>query len=112
MQDTSLKVLQYATLCIVLGALTAIAHAQSQGSWTTKTPIPLAAQSSDARGSRRQSPRDRRQIQNVAGTYHDEYDPATDRWRTRARCRTGSTIFGAAVLNARSTQWAASCLRP
>ena len=42
MQDTSLKVLQFATLCMVLGALAATVHGQSQGSWTMKAPIPMA----------------------------------------------------------------------
>ena len=36
-------------------------------------------------------------IQNVAGTYHDEYDPATDRWRTRAPLPNGLDHLGAAV---------------
>ncbi len=35
----------------------------------------------------------------MAGTYHDEYDPATDRWRTRAPLPHGLDHIGAAVLN-------------
>ena len=42
MHDRFLKVLQFAKLCMVVGALTATAHAQSQGSWMMKAPIPLA----------------------------------------------------------------------
>src|SRR4030095_9187322 len=42
MHDRFLKALLFAMLCIMLGALTATAHAQSQGSWMMKAPIPLA----------------------------------------------------------------------
>src|SRR4029434_4838660 len=84
MQDTSLKVLQFATLCIVLGALTATAHAQSQGSWTSTAPIPLARNEVARAAVGGKVHVIGGNIQNVAGTYHDEYDPATDRWRRRA----------------------------
>ena len=42
MRDSFWKILQSAPLCALLGAVTATAHAQSQGSWTMKAPIPLA----------------------------------------------------------------------
>jgi N-acetylneuraminic acid mutarotase len=94
MQDTSLKVLQFATLYMVLGTLTATAHAQSQqGSWTMKAPIPLARNEVALAAVGGKVHVIGGNIQNVAGTYHDEYDPATDRWRTRARCRTDSTTW-------------------
>jgi hypothetical protein len=54
------------------------------GEWTLKTPLPairaeVAAAALDGKlhavgGA----------LNGVAGTYHDEYDPATDSWRPRA----------------------------
>src|SRR4030095_10147530 len=99
MQDTSLKVLQFATLCIVLGALTATAHAQAQGSWTMKAPVPLARNEVTLAAVGGKVHVIGGNIQNVAGTYHDEYDPATDRWRSRAPLPNGLDHIGAAVLN-------------
>ena len=40
MYNKFLKVLQFAALAAALGAFTATAHAQSQGSWTMKAPVP------------------------------------------------------------------------
>lgn len=42
MKDTHVKVVQFITLSIALGILSSTGQAQSQGSWTTKAPIPLA----------------------------------------------------------------------
>ena len=40
MHDSFLKALQFSVLAAALGALTATAHAQSQGSWAMKAPVP------------------------------------------------------------------------
>ena len=97
MHKRSWKFLKFAAVAMVLGVPTV--YAQSPGSWTMKAPIPtprnevaLAAVGSKIHvigGG----------VQGVAGTYHDEYDPATDRWRTRAPLPHGLDHIGAAVLN-------------
>jgi len=99
MQDTSLKVLKFATLCMVLGALTAIAHAQSQGSWTMKAPIPIARNEVALAAVGGKVHVIGGSVQGQAGSYHDEYDPATDRWRTRAPLPNGLDHIGTAVVN-------------
>ena len=38
-------------------------------------------------------------VKGVAGPYHDEYDPATDRWRPRAPMPEGRDHLAVAVLN-------------
>src|SRR5207342_3198272 len=38
-------------------------------------------------------------LKNVAVTYHDEYDPASDSWRSRAPLPKGLDHIGAAALN-------------
>jgi hypothetical protein len=83
MHDTLFKVLQCATLCLVLGALIATAHAQSQGSWTMKAPVPLARNEVALAAVGGKVHVIGGSVKGVAGTYHDEYDPATDRWRAR-----------------------------
>ncbi len=97
MHNRLLKFLQFAALAIVLGVSTV--YAQSPGSWTMKAPIPtprnevaLAAVGGKIHvigGG----------VAGVAGTYHDEYDPATDRWRSRAPLPHGLDHIGTAVLN-------------
>ena len=97
MDNRLLKFLQFAALAIVLGVSTV--YAQSPGSWTMKAPIPtprnevaLAAVAGKIHvigGG----------VAGVAGTYHDEYDPATDRWRTRAPLPHGLDHIGTAALN-------------
>jgi N-acetylneuraminic acid mutarotase len=80
MHDTSLKVLQFGTLCMALGALAATAHAQSQGSWTMKAPIPIARNEVALAAVGGKVHVIGGSVKGVAGTYHDEYDPATNSW--------------------------------
>ena len=67
MQDRPLMVLQFTRFCMVLGALTSTAHAQSQGSWTMKAPIPLARNEVALAPVRRKSPRDWRERPGCGG---------------------------------------------
>ena len=99
MHDTFFKVLQCATLCLVLGTLIATAHAQSQGSWTIKAPIPLARNEVALAAVAGKVHVIGGGVKGIAGTYHDEYDPATDRWRSRAPLPQGLDHIGTAVLN-------------
>ncbi|MGH7834884.1 MAG: Kelch repeat-containing protein, partial [Candidatus Binatia bacterium] len=99
MDSTFLKFLRIAALCMALGAWTATAHSQSQGSWTTKAPIPLARNEVALAAVGGKIHVIGGGIKGVAGPYHDEYDPATDRWRTRAPLPQGLDHIGAAVLN-------------
>ena len=92
MRDLFLKLLQFAALFAALGSLTVTGQAQSQGSWTMKAPIPLARNEVALAAVGGKVHVIGGNIQNVAGTYHDEYDPATDRWRARAPLPTGSII--------------------
>ena len=79
-----LTFLRFAGLCVVLGALSASARAQAQGSWTMKAPIPLARNEVALAAVGEKVHVIGGGIKGVAGPYHDEYDPATDRWTTLA----------------------------
>ena len=76
--------LSLAGACALFAALAATACAQTQGSWTMKAPIPLARNEVALAAVGGKVHVIGGGIKGVAGTYHDEYDPATDRWRTRA----------------------------
>ena len=84
MKRKFLKFLPSAGVCIALGALPAGARAQAQGSWTMKAPIPLARNEVTLAAVGGKVHVIGGGIDNVAGTYHHEYDPATDRWSGRA----------------------------
>ena len=99
MHARHLAVLRFAALGMVLGALTVTAQAQSQGSWTMKAPIPLARNEVALAAVGGKVHVIGGGVKGVAGTYHDEYDPATDRWRTRAPLPQGLDHIGTAVLN-------------
>jgi N-acetylneuraminic acid mutarotase len=99
MHETSLKVLQFVMLFMLLGVMTAIGQAQSQGSWTMKAPIPMARNEVALAAIGGKVHVIGGSVKGVAGTYHDEYDPATDRWRTRAPLPHGLDHIGTAVLN-------------
>src|ERR1700747_2045817 len=99
MQITPLKVLPSAVLCMALMALNAMAHAQSQGSWTMKAPIPTPRNEVTLAAVGGKVHVIGGNVEGVSGTYHDEYDPATDRWRTRAPLLQGLDHIGTAVLN-------------
>ena len=97
MDNRLLKFFQFAALAIMLGVSTA--YAQSQGSWTMKAPIPLARNEVALAAVGGKIHVIGGGVEGVAGTYHDEYDPATDRWRTRAPLPHGLDHIGTAVLN-------------
>ena len=102
MNGKVLKLLPCAGVCMMLGALPANARAQAQGSWTMKAPIPLARNEVALAAVAGKVHVIGGGIKGMAGPYHDEYDPATDRWRTRAPPPYGLDHIGAAVPEERS----------
>jgi hypothetical protein len=84
MKSKFLKLVPFAGLFIMVTVVAANGHAQAQGSWTMKAPIPLARNEVALAAVGGKVHVIGGGVQNVAGTYHDEYDPATDRWRARA----------------------------
>lgn len=105
----------YSVLAIVLCAS---GCAQSTGNWTVKSPIPQARNEVALASVGDKVHVIGGGVKGVAGTYHDEYDPATDRWRPRAPLPRGLDHIGTAVLNGRipsavssgqCTETAASC---
>src|SRR5690348_425491 len=80
-------------------ATTSMACAQDAGSWTLKTPLPAirAEVSAAVVGDKLHAVGGA--TKGVAGPYHDEYDPATDRWRPRAPMPEGRDHLGVTVLN-------------
>jgi hypothetical protein len=90
------QLLSLAGVWIVLGALTGSATAQAQGSWTMKAPIPLARNEVALAAVGGKIHVIGGGIKGVAGPYHDEYDPVTDRWRTRAPLPYGLDHIGTA----------------
>src|SRR5918999_2206432 len=99
MSGKFLKFLPFAGVCIVLGALPTSARAQAQGSWTMKAPIPIARNEVAVAAVGEKVHVIGGSVKGIAGTYHDEYDPATDRWRTRAPLPHGLDHIGTTVLN-------------
>src|SRR4051812_38039872 len=75
-----------AAVYLLLGGLTCSVHAQepARGSWTTKEPLParLNEVSVAAVGGKLHVMGG--SVLGVTGPYHQEYDPATNRWRARA----------------------------
>lgn len=93
MRSNSLKLVLFAGLCLMLAVFAAKGRAQAQGSWTMKAPIPLARNEVALAAVGGKVHVIGGGVQNVAGTYHDEYDPATDRWRARAATQ-GARPYG------------------
>jgi hypothetical protein len=93
------KLLPFAGLCIMLATVASNDRAQAQGSWTMKAPIPLARNEVALAAVSGKVHVIGGGVKGVAGTYHDEYDPATDRWRARAPLPYGLDHIGTAVLN-------------
>jgi N-acetylneuraminic acid mutarotase len=84
---------------LALGAFATESSAQAQGSWTMKAPVPLARNEVALAAVGEKVHVIGGSVKGVAGTYHDEYDPATDRWRGRAPLPYGLDHIGTAVLN-------------
>jgi N-acetylneuraminic acid mutarotase len=94
-----LRFLICSSMWIGFGALAADVSAQAQGSWTMKAPIPLARNEVALAAVGGKIHVIGGGVNNVAGTYHDEYDPAIDRWRPRAPLPLGLDHIGTTVLN-------------
>jgi N-acetylneuraminic acid mutarotase len=94
------KLLQFAASWgVALGALTAIAHAQSAGSWAMKAPLPAALNEVGVAYADGKIHVLGGSVLGFAGPYHQEYDPATDKWRARSPLPRSLDHIGIAVLN-------------
>jgi N-acetylneuraminic acid mutarotase len=100
MRTTSSKLLLPAAACaIVLGALTAAAHAQSAGSWTMKAPVPAALNEVTVAYAGGKLHVMGGSVLGFTGPYHQEYDSATDKWRARSPLPRALDHIGSAVAN-------------
>ena len=99
MRDRSWTLLQFTALCAALGAMTATAHAQAQGSWVMKAPLPAALNEVAVAAVGGKIHVMGGSVLGVTGPYHQEYDPATDKWRARAPLPRRLDHMGTAVLN-------------
>src|SRR6202011_2252286 len=69
---------------IAFCALTAGAHAQSAGSWTMKAPLPAALNEVAVAYAGGKIHVIGGSVLGFTGPYHQDYDPATDKWRVRS----------------------------
>src|SRR5882762_10863870 len=99
MRDRSRKVLQLTALCAALGAMTATAHAQTQGSWAMKEPLPARLNEVSAAAVGGKLHVMGGSVLGVTGPYHQEYDPATSKWLARAPVPRSLDHMGSTVLN-------------
>src|SRR5262245_53614018 len=80
------------------GTLTAAAHAKG-GPWTTKTPYPAAINEVALAAVGGKVHVIGGSVLGIAGPYHQQYDPATDKWQARAHLPKGLDHIGVGVLN-------------
>jgi N-acetylneuraminic acid mutarotase len=99
MRNTFLKVIQFVTLPMALGVLKATAHAQSQGSWIMKAPVPARLNEVSVAAVGGKIHVMGGSVLGFTGPYHVEYDPANDTWRARAPVPRSLDHMGAVVLN-------------
>jgi N-acetylneuraminic acid mutarotase len=86
-------------ICIALGALTLSAHAQAQGSWVMKAPLPAALNEVTLAAVNGKIHVIGGSVLGFAGPYHLQYDPAADKWSPRAAFPNRLDHVGSAVLN-------------
>jgi len=94
-----LRFLQIAMGCVALGALTASANAQAQGSWEMKAPVPAALNEVTVASAGGKIHVIGGSVLGFTGPYHLQYDPATDAWRTRAPVPRSLDHMGSVTLN-------------
>ena len=93
------KVFPLAVLCMTLLTLSAMAHAQSQGSWAMKAPVPARLNEVAVAAVGGKIYVMGGSVLGFTGPYHLEYDPANDTWRARAPLPRSLDHMGAVVLN-------------
>ena len=100
MSGRSGTLLQFTVACFAaLGALTAGARAQSEGSWVMKAPVPAALSEVSVAYLNGKVHVMGGGVLGFTGPYHVEYDPATDKWGVRAPLPRSLDHMGTAVLN-------------
>src|SRR5258708_35789934 len=93
------RVLQGAAVGIALAVSAAAAHAQPQGSWTMKAPVPAPLNEVSVAAVGNIVHVMGGSVLGFTGPYHVEYDTATDKWRPRAPLPRSLDHMGSAVLN-------------
>src|SRR5438067_11367637 len=84
MIESGLKILPGAAACIALAISMTTAHAQTQGSWATKAPVPASLSEVTVAGVGGKLHAVGGSVLRFTGPYHVEYDRATDEWRPPA----------------------------
>ena len=99
MYSLRLKSLQFALVCVALGALTPAAPAQEQGSWVMKAPVPAALAEVTVAAVNGKIHVIGGSVLGFTGPYHLQYDPAADKWSPLAPFPNRLDHVGSAVLN-------------
>ena len=99
MHNTSAKLLHIVTIGAALGALASAAHAQSQGSWAMKAPVPASLNEVSLAMVGGKIHLVGGSVLGFTGPYHLQYDPAADKWTPRAALPNRLDHIGSAVLN-------------
>ncbi len=101
MRVRSSKLLQLILAGAALGMLTVSAHAQAQGSWVMKAPVPAAINEVSVVFVAGKLHVFGGSVMGYTGPYHTVYDPKTDKWdfRTPAPFPNRLDHVGATVLN-------------
>src|SRR3954462_8133403 len=92
-------ILKFALVCTAFAAVPATAHAQAQGTWTMKAPLPATLSEVGVAAVDGKLHVFGGSVLNIPGPHHQEYDPATDKWTTRAPYPNRLDHVGSAVLN-------------
>ena len=95
----SWKMLQFATICSLTLGSVSVVEAQSGGSWVFKAPLPAALDEVAVVYAAGKVHVLGGSVLGYTGPYHEEYDPATDKWRPRAPVPRSLDHIGATVLN-------------
>lgn len=90
---------QFIAVCIAIAALAGNVLAQTQGSWTTKAPVPARLNEVAVAAVGGKIHVFGGSVLGFTGPYHVEYDPAKDTWRTRAPVPRALDHIGAVVVN-------------
>src|SRR4051812_17626034 len=99
MRATGTKLFHIAAIGAALGAITSMAHAQAQGSWTMKAPVPASLNEVTFAAVNGKIHLVGGSVLGFTGPYHLQYDPAVDKWAPRAAFPNRLDHIGSAVLN-------------
>src|SRR5262245_31059697 len=99
MSNSLRALLQLSTICAALGALTATAQAQAQGTWTTKAPVPARLNEVTVAAVGGKLHVMGGSVLGFTGPYHVQYDPGNNTWRPMAPLPRSLDHIGSTVLN-------------